>query len=317
GGSDAFLALLDEDGATRRCVRFGDAEHQAITGIALDPAGRIVVAGEAAGAIDLGGGPLVSAGGEDLFVATLDASLGHVWSQRFGDADEDRLPRLARAPSGQLALAGIYRGRIDLGGGPLPDRYDGGFVALLESDGRQAWSHGFVGDRHESPVAVAFDAAGDVIVGGRFGGNVDFGSGVRTSASGEDAFVASWDPGGEPRWSVRFGGDGEDSVNGLAVDPAGHIHVCGELTTSLDGLVARGGPDMFVAELDDRGAMLFRASFGDEGEQHAYRLALREGAPVVIGSFFGALDFGAAGRFVSNGGFDPSAGDLFVVRFRR
>ncbi|MEO7092199.1 MAG: hypothetical protein ABI175_03040, partial [Polyangiales bacterium] len=119
GGSDAFLALLDEDGATRRCVRFGDAEHQAITGIALDPAGRIVVAGEAAGTIDLGGEPLVSAGGEDLFVATLDASLGHVWSERFGAADEDRLPRLARAPSGRLALAGIYRDRIDLGGGPL------------------------------------------------------------------------------------------------------------------------------------------------------------------------------------------------------
>jgi hypothetical protein len=62
--------------------------------------------------------------------------------------------------------------------------------------------------------------------------------------------------------------------------------------------------------------MLFRAGFGDEGEQHGYRLALLEGTPVVVGSFFGVLDFGRAGRLVSNGGFDPNAGDLFVVRLR-
>lgn len=70
--------------------RYGDPSTQQNAALAVDNAGNILVGGSFYGTVDLGlgGGALVSAGGADVFLAKLDPNGEHVWSKRFGDAED-------------------------------------------------------------------------------------------------------------------------------------------------------------------------------------------------------------------------------------
>jgi len=70
GSTDIFLAKLDANGVHRWSVRFGDAERQVARALAVS-GDEVFLAGTFAGGLDFGAGPLVSAGGQDLFVAKL------------------------------------------------------------------------------------------------------------------------------------------------------------------------------------------------------------------------------------------------------
>lgn len=69
GAEDSFMASLDAMGRFRWDTLSGDAESQRGLAAAIDTQGRAVVAGQFAGSIDLGGNPLMSAGGKDVFLA--------------------------------------------------------------------------------------------------------------------------------------------------------------------------------------------------------------------------------------------------------
>jgi hypothetical protein len=324
GSSDGFVARLDEAGSVVWCRVFPGVGHESITSLALTPAGSLVVAGEFSDVQvipDGGAGVrLESAGTEDLFLAELDASGSLRWARRYGGPDDDRLPRVAVARDGTLAMAATYRATIDLGGGALPRHGDDGmFLAGLTAEGAHVFSEAFPSDRYQFPIGLAIDAAGSIVVGGRFASTVDFGGGVLVSVSGDDAFVASFTQGGAHRWSRRLGGEGPDSINGLVVDARGDLLVSGDFTTSLEGMTSAGGSDVFLAALSQAGVTRWTRRFGDPLDQHAFRLAIEERGPgpsiVAVGSFFGTLDLGSAGTLVSAGGPDPTAGDLFVVAF--
>ena len=49
--------------------RFGDASDQRSRGVAADASGNVIVAGFFGGTVDFGGGPLLSAGSFDIYVA--------------------------------------------------------------------------------------------------------------------------------------------------------------------------------------------------------------------------------------------------------
>ncbi|MBI4702843.1 MAG: hypothetical protein HY744_17135 [Deltaproteobacteria bacterium] len=69
GGSDVFLAKLDPQGNHLWSKRFGDDQHQIDSSVAADAEGNAFIAGPFRGTVDFGGGPLMSAGFEDVFAA--------------------------------------------------------------------------------------------------------------------------------------------------------------------------------------------------------------------------------------------------------
>jgi Beta-propeller repeat len=68
-GTDVFVAKLAKAGTIVWNKQFGDAKDQFAEAIATTAQGESVVAGVTDGAIDFGTGPLVAAGGWDIFVA--------------------------------------------------------------------------------------------------------------------------------------------------------------------------------------------------------------------------------------------------------
>ena len=99
--------------AQRFSATFGATEALRVTAVAGDGAGGAVVVGSFAGTLNLGGGPLVSAGGSDIFVGAFDASGAHRLSFRLGSDGQKLRPAL---PSRGLLLGKSQIGLVDQGG---------------------------------------------------------------------------------------------------------------------------------------------------------------------------------------------------------
>jgi hypothetical protein len=214
GGSDVYVVSMDATGNVARAVALGgpadeSAESFAVTPggaafvsgaglgtvalaadgtvswqksfvgrVATDAAGDLLVTGGFSGTADFGGEPLVSAGGEDIFVAKLDAAGNHVFSQRYGDAGAvQRGQAIATDSRGNIALLGVYEGSVDFGLGPLapascPSEVwcrESGFVLELDADGSPLFSQSRGPMRELSSVAVG---DGDqVLLSGSLPGN--------------------------------------------------------------------------------------------------------------------------------------------------
>src|SRR5262245_8646091 len=82
--------------------RLGGTGDDFPAGIGLDDSGNLLLAGVFSETADFGGGPLMSAGLEDLFIAKYAPDGTHIFSRRYGtDASEYALG-LAVDPSGNL-----------------------------------------------------------------------------------------------------------------------------------------------------------------------------------------------------------------------
>ncbi|MFQ5510416.1 MAG: FlgD immunoglobulin-like domain containing protein, partial [Candidatus Krumholzibacteriia bacterium] len=234
--------------------------------VAVDASGNVIVTGYFQGTVDFGGGPLVSAGNLDIFVAKYDASGVHQWSQRFGSTSPDAGFAVAVDASGNVIVTGYFRGTVDFGGGPLVGAGTSDIVvAKYDASGVHQWSQGFGSTSIDTGYRVAVDASGNVIVTGIFQGAVDFGGGPLVGAGNFDIFVAKYDANGVYLWSQRFGGGARDWGLGVAVDVFDVIVAGTFLSGTVDfgggTLTSAGGNDIFVAKYGSATVPVFISYF--------------------------------------------------------
>jgi hypothetical protein len=220
-------------------------------GVAIDGAGNVALTGHFTGKIDLGGGQLTTAGLADVFVAKLAGGNGsHVWSKRFGTANDDAGKGVAFDAVGSLFLTGYSRSTLDLGGGPLGAA--GIFLAKLSSSGAHVWSRGFGGTQEGRSVAV--NANGQAVVTGLFSGTAEFGGSPLSSlGSANDAFVAKYTATGGHLWSQRLGSTSGDYGSSVAIGSGGAVVVAGGQSGSGTyvgtSLTSAGGFDFLLVNL--------------------------------------------------------------------
>ena len=119
GDDDIFVAKLSGANGTPLWARhFGGAQKDHLQQIAVDPAGNVLLTGYFQGTIDFGGGPITSAGSEDVYLAKLDPSGKFIWARGFGGANAEYGAGVAAADAHDLFLTGPVYDKIDLGGGP-------------------------------------------------------------------------------------------------------------------------------------------------------------------------------------------------------
>ncbi|KYG02880.1 hypothetical protein BE21_54050 [Sorangium cellulosum] len=295
GYADAFVARLDPAGEVRWARRFGDAEWQASTDIALDRAGNAFIIGAFRGVIDFGRGPLSNPAGDDIFVAKLDAAGNALWSKRFGDESEQGGSRIAVDEAGDVVIAGQCSGSLDLGAGAL--RGAGGydiFLAKLDAGGNTRWSRRFGDAAEQIAYGLGLDAEGNIFLVGSFEGAIDLGGERLTSAGSSDIFVARFDADGRPRWGWRFGGPEHNRSYSTVVDAAGDVTIAGSFqgTMAVEGrrLTSAGGDDIFVARLDADGHLLWIRRMGGPGDDFGTLAAGVDGEPIVLGRIDGTID---------------------------
>jgi hypothetical protein len=302
-----FAAKLDAQGAFLWVSAFG-GETGTVSPLAVAPdgSGGVVVAGHYTGKVTLGAKTLepLDPCGQEVFVARLNASGQVVWatsssSQPAKPSPNASVEGLAVDAAGNIHVTGSFNNQITLGQSSLSPSGDRDvLVVSLTEAGAFRWAVGVGGTARDEGQAVAADVGGHLFVAGFFGGRATFGAGALLDAQGgTDAFVARLDAAsGAVEWAQQVGGTSDDKAHGVAVDPAGAIHVAG----SFIGAAKCGGealstnayhPAGFVAQLDASGDCQWAAAL--ENVSNVQGIAVGAKGTVVTGDFGQQATLGA------------------------
>ncbi len=248
---DTFVLKLSPGGGYLWARNFSNTSRDIGQAVALTAGGDVVVAGWNLGAFE----GVQSRGAEDIFVVRLAGATGiKVWGQRFGGGGTDRAFGVAVDRADDIAITGTIQGPIDFGGGTLTPTGADIFLLELTGGGAYRWAKHFGGtyDFVNCGMAVATDAASNVLVTGVFEGNADFGTGVLSTASGtSDAFLAKYTAAGGVLWAKRFGTAGTEYATDVAIDPTQNgVLVTGAFNALVDlgtgSLTTSGSYDLFL-----------------------------------------------------------------------
>ena len=136
------------------------------------------------------------------------------------------------------------------------------------------------GTDSDSGYAIALGPDKNVFVAGAFGGTVDFdpgpGDASRTSAGGDDVFVAKYDSSGNFLQVWIFGGADTEEPYYIDVDAYGGFHVCGEFYGTGDydpgpatfNLTSAGQNDFFLVYVDGNGDLGYAYQWGTAQEDY-------------------------------------------------
>lgn len=300
--SDVVVAKITSTGQSLWSRRYGDSCDQRGGAVAHTPSGDVLLAGDFCGKMDFGTTSVATTGADvDLFVALIDTLGEDVYSRSFGGKGAQIARAAAVDAKGNAILVGSFDQAFDDGSGEAASAgMDDAFVIKLDPAGKLLWSRRFGGPEADIPRAVAVDGTGDILVGGSFGGTVDFGGGPITAATGHaSAFLTRLDASGNHLWTQTFASD-DAVVNSIALGDGGPIAVAGSFagTINLGGgvITTAGADDAFVARLDSAGKLLAGRAFGGPASERALALAFGvSGTLAVTGTAEGAVDFGNFG----------------------
>jgi hypothetical protein len=315
GETDLYLAKFDPSGTHIWSVKFGDVGYDYVSGVACDRLGNVVITGfYYSGDVDFGGGVLTNAGGVDMFIAKFDPNGNHLWSDNYGDTDDQSGKDVAIDGLGNIVTTGSFDGTVDFGGGVLTSNGAGDiFVAVFSPNGTHVWSGGFGDSEWQLPDAVVADASGNVFITGSFMRSVNFGGSVLTSAGNTDIYLAKFNSGGTHVWSGRFGASARDVGGDVAVARSGNVFITAGFSGDIDFgggvLTSTGGRDVSIAEFTTDGAHIWSERFGDAEYDYAVGVVASGLFAIITGDYYGGINFG--------GGDLPGAGetDVFLAKF--
>ncbi|MBX7157728.1 MAG: SBBP repeat-containing protein [Verrucomicrobiae bacterium] len=198
GEYDIFIAKLTASGNFVWAKRIGGGNAEVLSDLALDIADEIVFCGWFANTVDFNpNGPifnLVSAGGNDIYVAKLDRDGNFVWAKRMGGVGNEGAYALALDKSNTgsepfttepIFLTGTFNDVVDFDPGPETKTINGIslstiFTASVDGSGNFRWAQAFQGGEinFNTPHDLASDNEGNAIVVGQYKGTVDFDPGI-------------------------------------------------------------------------------------------------------------------------------------------
>jgi hypothetical protein len=252
----------------------------------------------------------------DSFLSKFDLNGNFVWARTWGGEGYDDGPGVNVDSAGNIYVAGMYASQninFDPAGGISGTghpAHDSGisvdvFLSKFDAAGTFQWVRSWGGQGTEDAMgSVELDGAGNVYVGGRYAStNCDFNPGgtpdLHSTNGGQDGFISKFAPDGTFQWARTWGGPGDDSAMGVAVDRAGNVYAGGWFTNSVDfdpgsGVVSytsRGMRDAFVSQFDAAGNFYGVKVWGGSGNDMGGLAVDAAGNLYSGGSFSSTVDF--------------------------
>ncbi|MBI4701540.1 MAG: hypothetical protein HY744_10330 [Deltaproteobacteria bacterium] len=296
---------------------FGDDKEQFGQALCADQSGNVFVTGGFDGTLNLGGTPLQSAGGGDVFLAKFDTSGAHVWSKGFGDAKTQEVYGIACDGAGAVIITGRMVGSVDFGGGLKSGLGSWSlFLAKLDATGAHVWSGVYGDGQNQRGTGLAIDSSNNILVTGEVKKTIDFGKGA---IKGPGWFLAKLDPQGAELWAKSFGTPQVVcEASGVAVDGTDSAIITGRFDNVIDfglGPIQGKGTetgDIYLAKFDPDGKPMWSEGYGDADNQNVLAIAAgADDAVAITGGFVGTVDFGG-GKLEAAG---KGAFDVFVAAF--
>lgn len=248
GSRDLYLLRISAAGAHVLSRRFGFTGYDQSSGLSVLPDGDVVIAGTGGYPIDFGDGNVGADPQVDTFLVRFSPGGVARWSKRF-QVNPYSTTNVTSAADGSIWYVGDLNGAVDFGGGPrAPATGRGIFWAHYTGTGAHLGSYVLPASAGIYLTQAAVDSTGQLVMGGRAEGDIDFGAGVTTRADGQAFFFKSAQS-GLVRWARRFGGVNSDAVVGVAVLPGDQVVAAVNLskTTQIDTVsLPQGGAVLTV-----------------------------------------------------------------------
>jgi hypothetical protein len=333
GAQDAFVACLDASGNLQYSTFLGGSLSDVATGLAIDAAGNVYVAGYTASTnfqTSSGAPQTQHRGGiNDGFVSKLNASLSsYVYATFIGGTGNDLVMAISVDSTGNAILTGT----TDSSNLPTRNAFQaasgGGFDAFAVSVNAYGTGWNFVtylgGSGSEQGNAVATDVAGNIYIAGSASSEnfpVSASAFQLISRGSYDAFVTKLSALGGLVYSTLLGGTAAESAQAIAVDSATGEAWVGGFTASTNFPVRSplqstnlGAFDGFVSQLNSAGSDLkFSTYWGGSNDDRLSGLCISAGQIVATGYT------SSANLTTTIPGGQPVGGDFsgFLVEIRR
>ena len=262
--TDMFILKLNSSGNYEWAVGLTGSSFGIGEDIATDADLNVYVAGRFTSSVDFdpgsGNATLASSGSWDACVLKLNGDGDYQWAKKIGGSSEDYGLGLALDLTGDVYLAGIFRGTVDFDPGTgtsfltatgTSDLY----VLKLDNDGNFVWVRPSDGVGNATANAVTVDDSQHVYVTGFKNGAI---SGFGSFAGDGEIAIEKLAPNGDIIWSTVYSGTGDDEGLAVAVDPTGAMYVAGIFESTVDfdpeatteNLTSNGGTDVFLQKID-------------------------------------------------------------------
>ena len=344
GFSDMFIAKWNSSGQFQWAKSGGGLMKDEGVGIDVDKSGNIYVTGYFQDTASFETLTVISAGGEDIFLARYDSIGNLVWLKRAGGIYNDHPSSkvsggLVVDREGHVIVSGRYD---DVAVSPPPVNqtcmFDtiimssmgagDGFVAKYKPDGNVMWVTGFNSSGDEVVQSVGVDTNGNIYAAGGFSSSVTAGgtsvSSFSTGFMSGNVFVAKMDSQGSFFWMNAASGNNPStgpaggSISGawIAVDKLGNSYLTGsymhcEMNFGQQQLPFDDQSEAFIAKYDPNGAFQWAKNVGGLSLDAGTGICTDPAGNVYVSGFFGApLGVFGSDTLMNNGG-----GDIFITSF--
>lgn len=296
GGSDIVVAKYNSMGDVLWVNTAGGAFSDDYGyGVAVSASGSVYIAGRFEGTIAFGATNIISAGGQDVFIAKYSNSGSLSWVKRAGGAGLDFASAIALDANGNPVITGSFAdfsnptatfesttitttGMRDV------------FIAKYDTTGGLIWVKKAGGSGNDQGNGISVDGFGNCYVSGYLSNGGTFGSTTLTALGSVDGFVSKFDGSGNSIWAKIEGGSEGDYGYAVSADAMGNVYNTGWFTTSGTfggtSVVGLGFEDIYVTKYDSAGTLLWAKSAGGAGVDQSYAIASdASGNAYLTGSF--------------------------------
>jgi hypothetical protein len=313
GLSDLWLVKIDAMGNKLWDKSFGgnDDEGFYYSALAATPDGGFLLGGDSFSGISGNKTSPRYGGYTDSWLVKVDASGNKLWDKSFGGSgDYDVLYAIVSTDDGGALLGGVSTSGIS--GNKTSANYGAMDLWLVKIDasGNKLWDKSFGGSGGDGDVGGNFlpyasivpTGDGGFLIGGPSRSGV---SGNKTSPNyGDyDYWLVKTDANGNKLWDRSFGGNNRDVLTTITPTPDGGFLLGGASESGISGnkitpnySAPNGTFDDWLVKVDAGGNKLWEKSFGRNGDEYLYSIALTGDGGIVLGgfkacSFCGDLDF--------------------------
>ena len=309
-GGDAFLVQLDGAGGHVQSKVFGDDTLQTGGEVAGSSA-RLYASLVFDGTLTFEGGRQIGSQGNgnnpNSVAARFGPQLAFGDSYGFTGSESIRITHLALGASDTAVVFGDWLNSLQTGTASTVTRnplHPGLVIARIFGDGTADIVHtdSCPDDTSCYGSALATNAVGEALVGGRFIGTLaPVDGGASLTSTDDDAYLMKLDSLLVPQWRISFGGAGTQEVTAIAAVPKTSDFVVAGVfrgTFTPPGQMpipaTDAGSDLFVARIDGNGNVVWAKTFGGGGDDVVRGIAVDPDANVfLVGDFHGPnLTFG-------------------------
>lgn len=230
---DGFIARYDDQGNFIWARRFGGNANDAGYTLTTDSMGFLYVAcySRSTTPVVYDTFSFTGTGNDKTFLLKIDSLGNLIWGKLVTQGASNAYPvNIAVNNSHQLIITGNYAFvnlTIDTTTLTLSGS-DDIFIAMFDSDnGDLVWAKSASGTYIEGASGVAIDENCTAYLGGIFNGAITIGGTINLTALGYEGFLCQFDSLGNPVWAKEYSGQGDDFLDGIAINGAGEVFVCG------------------------------------------------------------------------------------------